>query len=154
MSKKTAYAFLSIVATVFVLFLFFISLVAYEFITKKENPLLSIKVGNCRILNTDYALKNKFDIYTLEKYDKNNTRQLHVVAVDKNKRVHDVSNGNNIKGTISLADYMKKSNAHVLYYIDAKNDKVYNSQGTVKDMEYMKAYLFLARNFGESQKKH
>ena len=97
---------------------FLLSTPIYEAIAEKESKMMESK-GNCRINNTLFALNNNIKfIYFLD----NNTSVLHVVAVDKNNKYYDMSNGLNHTG--DFTKYCKKHNYSTLYKIILQNKDI------------------------------
>lgn len=89
-------ASLFIKCSIWLFILFFLILeiiVGYEVVTLKENIIYS--KGDCRVVNMKLALDNKYNILII-KNKTNNQGGTHLIGIDQNNILHDVSKKTNM----------------------------------------------------------
>ena len=85
---------------------------------KEAEKLVSVtknSAGNCRIVNTAYAIKNNSDLLLIgfKKNGKTLMNTRHVIAYDKNGSLHDESIGTNLQKNESLQEYLHKNSMFI-----------------------------------------
>ena len=140
LKKFTLYLF--IIWVVFVGFVGFISYAPYkEATTLKENPTFGAKsTGNCRIVNTAYAIDNRYSLYLIDKVG-NTSENRHIVTVDNSGVVHDFSKDSNAKKNEHISDYLSRTDTYTYCIIDTDTNAFEYQSDTDKDKNKWRHYI-------------
>ena len=102
---------------IWVVFIGFVSYIPYkEATTLKESSTKSM--GNCRIVNTAYAIDNGYRLYMIDKVG-NTSKNRHIIAVDYSGVVHDFSKASNAKKNEHISDYLSRTNTYTYCIVNA-----------------------------------
>ena len=80
----------------------------------------SRSAGNCRIVNTALAIDNGYKTYYINKKGYKD-KERHIVAVDNNFTVYDLSRGSNALPNEKIDHYLNKNDFYVYSIIDTLN---------------------------------
>jgi hypothetical protein len=105
--------------------------------------------GDCRIVNTLIALENDYELYSLDKHN-TTTSQRHIVAVDNNGIVYDVSKGTNAVKGEKLEDYLKKNDFYVYLIVKPSSFEWRYKGGVDTNIAYASSYLYYLHFFKQA----
>ena len=117
--KKLLYTSISIIAISIIIALILVIFIFSSEAIRQEAFSPEDSAGNCRIVNTKYAYDNNlsFEVHefiqkvepTKENGFKKYIKEVHLYAVDENKKIYDVSNNSETIGS-SYEEYINKRN--------------------------------------------